>query len=114
MEDSITIIPEMKDLMDEVITLSNFTEDESVMVSKYFNETFDFINSKAYKYGLDDNGFVIRRDCRADKKNIYGWDFIKGVPTALNTKTDIKKISKTDLKNKKSIYFKIYNNDFYV
>lgn len=97
----------MQELMAEIISSSNFTSDEDEILNYYFNNAFDFVNTKNYVYGIDDNGFVIRKDCHGNMKSIYGWQFVDGIPVALNTKTNIKK-SKTDIKSTKSVYRRIY------
>lgn len=107
MTENIPKVEEMEILMHEIIKSSECSLSEEQKIEEYFNDFYNFINTKIYKYGIDDNGFVIRKDKRADKKSIYGWDFKNGVPTALNTKIDIKK-NKQGLTNKNSVYAKIY------
>ena len=107
--ETVNIIPEMKDLMDEIIRCSLYKKYERTKIDEYFNDFYNFVNTKVYKYALDDNGFVIRKDCHGNKRSIYGWEFDEnGIPKAIITKINLRK-SRTDIKSKKSVYSRIYN-----
>ena len=106
---TVPIVPEMKELMLEIVNIATYDKNEKDMIDAYFNDYYSFVNTKAYKYGLDDDCFVIRKDCHANKRSIYGWDFINGVPHALISKIDLRK-SKIDIRSKKSVYSKIFNS----
>ena len=102
------IVYEMKELMKEIINDSCFSKTEQEVIDDYFNDFYEFVNTKSYKYCIDDNGFVIRKDCHANVKSIYGWIFENNVPKAIISKVDLKK-TKIDIRSNKSVYKKIYN-----
>lgn len=102
------IVYEMKALMEEIVNESEYTPKELEIMDEYFNDFYSFVNTKTYQYALDDNGFVIRKDCHTDKKSIYGWTFVNDAPTAMISKINLRK-SKTDITSSKSVYRRIYN-----
>lgn len=105
--ESVPIVYEMKELMEEIIKSSSFTTSEEMAMNDYFNDSYKPVNTKTYKYCLDDNGFVLRKDRFNDKKSIYGWTFVEGVPHAIISKINLRK-SKQNIRSEKSVYRKIY------
>lgn len=102
------IVYEMKEIMSEITNESNYTPEELEVIDEYFNDFYTFVNTKTCSYCIDDNGFVIRKDCHTNKKSIYGWVFENGVPKAIISKINLRK-TKTDIRSSKSVYRKIYN-----
>ena len=97
----------MKELMDEILNESRYTETEEDVMKRYFSKRFESVGTKNYVYGVDDENFVIRKDCHGNRKSVYGWHFANNVPKAFITKVNLKK-SKTDLSSPKSIYVKVF------
>ena len=105
--ETVQIVPEMKELMDEISKDAIYTKEEIKILDAYFNDFYKSINQKNHQYCLDDFGFVIRRDCHKGKKGIYNWKFVDGLPRAIISKVDLRK-SKPDVRKKGSKYSKIY------
>ena len=97
----------LKELMEEIIKSSSFTASEEIAMDDYFNDSYKSVNTKNYKFCLDDNGFVLRKDRFNDTKSIYGWRFVDGVPRAITSKVNLRK-SKQNIRSEKSVYRKIY------
>ena len=106
--DKVNIVPEMDELMAEIMKDGEFTETENETIDRYFTNDFKDANTRQYKYAVDADFFVIRRDCYNNPKNVYGWELVNGKPKAYISKTDLKK-SKTDLSSSRSPYVKIFN-----